>query len=112
VDAAESLSALMTLSPDVRRCALVELSGAVVASSPAEAGDRLARTANDLLGTAPSGSSAVASVEVGLDNGTVFVVGDGALAAIAVTGPEPPSALVLHDLRECLKRISAAAPDA
>lgn len=47
-----------------------------------------------------------------MESGTVFVVREDTLTAVAVTGPEPASALVLHDLRGCLRRIVAGAFDA
>jgi hypothetical protein len=47
----------------------------------------------------------VARVVVGLESGTLLVVRSSRHTAVAITGPEPPVALVVHDLQECLGRI-------
>jgi len=107
VDAAQSLREATALSSQIERCAIVGGDGAAVAAVPAGAGETLARAAAELLDAAPRRPAATRSVEVGLDVGSVFVVTDGSRTAVATTGPEPTSALVLHDLRACLQRISA-----
>jgi hypothetical protein len=112
VDAAQSLAALTAVSSQIVRCAIVEDRGGVVAAAPAATGAQLARVAAELLESAPRRSSPVESVEVDLDAGSVFVVREGSRVAVATTGPEPPSALVVHDLRLCLRRIESGASSA
>jgi hypothetical protein len=111
VDAGEALTELTRLSSEIDRAAVVDEGGGLVAATPGAPGARLARAAHDLLRGAASvrRGAVVDRVEVALPAGSVFAVRGGGLVAVATTAPEPASALVVHDLRECLARIGAEA---
>jgi hypothetical protein len=98
---AVALAELVALSSEIERAAIVDEAGALVGATPGADGERLARVAHELLAAAPDG---VTNVEVALATGSVFVVRDGGRSAVATTGLEPASALVLHDLRTLLRR--------
>ena len=107
VDAGEALDELNRLSEEIEHAAILGDSGApVAATSPAD-GERLARTAAELLDVAAIVDPArtVEHVHVALPAGAVFVVRTESHVAVATTGPEPTTALVLHDLKDCLERI-------
>jgi predicted regulator of Ras-like GTPase activity (Roadblock/LC7/MglB family) len=116
VDAAEtlaqSLERLRTLSSDIKRAAIVDRDGAVLAATSTADGERLASAASELLDAAPPASAAATHVEVGLAVGSVFAVRDNGQVAVATTGPEPASALVLHDLRTLLHQFLRETADA
>jgi predicted regulator of Ras-like GTPase activity (Roadblock/LC7/MglB family) len=108
VDAAEMLAQLTALSSEIERVAIVDAEGGVIAATAAADGERLARAAAELFDAAPpSAAAGVAYVEIGLALGSVFAVRDRGHVAVATTGPEPASALVLHDLRALLRRTVA-----
>lgn len=104
VDAGESLDALTRLSAEIEHAAVLDSSGAVVASTSAADADRLAPIAADVLEVAAlvDPERTVDRVVVELAAGAVFVVRAGGHVAVATTGPEPAAALVVHDLRACL----------
>ncbi len=122
MDAAQSLAALSGLSSDIAHVAIVDADGSVVAATAGADGAKLALVASELFevaapnnaarGNAVRGNAAVAYVEVGLPTGSVFAVREGMQTVIATTGPEPASALVLHDLRTLFRSTGADAPDA
>ena len=105
MDAAAALTELMALSSEIRRAAIVDAAGAVVGATVGADGERLARAAGELFGSAPADA---VQVEVDLVGGSVFAVRDGGRSAVATTGPEPASALVLHDLRTLLRTVADA----
>jgi hypothetical protein len=109
VDAGQALDELSRLSAEIRTAAILDAAGASVAHTAGADGERLARTANELLELAAlvEPPRAVERVEVRLAGQTVFVVRGGDHAAIATTAPETPAALVVHDLRACLARVDA-----
>jgi predicted regulator of Ras-like GTPase activity (Roadblock/LC7/MglB family) len=109
VDADEALDELSRLSTEIRSAAIVDASGSVMATTRGGDGERLARTASELLDVAAAvdPARAVDRVEVRLGGGTVFVVRAGHHTAVATTPPETPGALVVHDLRTCLAGIDA-----
>jgi hypothetical protein len=110
VDAAQSLATLTALPTEIEQAAIVDPGGVVLAAAPAAVGERLARVAAEVLEARAALNDDLAYVEVGLEAGSVFVVAHGGLTAVATTGPEPASALVLHDLRACLDRTSGRFP--
>jgi predicted regulator of Ras-like GTPase activity (Roadblock/LC7/MglB family) len=105
----DALADLLEISSHVVAAVICGADGAVAASTlPDEArGAALARTAVDLLRAAgslrPGGPSAT-RVEVALRDGNLVVVRDGERVIAATTVAEPPSALVLYDLRTALAR--------
>jgi hypothetical protein len=111
VDARDALSELTQRSSAIERAVIADSAGEVLAATPGAAGSRLARLGAELLRTAAlvrSGAQ-VDRVEVALRAGSVFVLTSGGLTAVAITPPEPVSALVLHDLRACLDQVDAPA---
>ena len=110
VDAGEALDELTRLSAEIENAAILDLSGAVRAWTLDADADRLSRAAAELLDVAAvvHPERTVDRVDVQLSRGAVFVVQAGGHVAAATTGPEPPAALVVHDLRACLGRMGAA----
>jgi predicted regulator of Ras-like GTPase activity (Roadblock/LC7/MglB family) len=109
VDAASALADLLEISSQLEAAVVVDGDGSIVAATAA-GGERLARTASDLLRTAEErlgrDERHVTQLEVALREGSVFVVrGDGRSIA-GRTGPRPASALVLHDLATTLGAIT------
>jgi hypothetical protein len=109
MDAKEALSELMELSSQVEAAAVLRPDGTVEAATDDAVGARLADAARDLLATAAGvrPSAEVTRVEVALPAGSVFVVREGERSVVATTISEPTAALVLYDLRTCLRRIDA-----
>lgn len=107
VDAGEALDELIRLAGEVEQAAILDDSGALLAATAATDGDRLARTAMELLDVAAvvDPARAVERVVVELSTGAVFVVAAAGRVVVVRTGPEPTRPLVLHDLRSCLERI-------
>lgn len=107
VDAASALADLTEISSHVELAAILDGKGAVVAASAeGEAVERLARAGRSLLREAGerlgAEGRAPAQLEAALREGSIFVHRDGDRAVVARTGPQPPSALVLHDLAASL----------
>ena len=111
VDAGEALDALSRLSADIESAAILDSSGAPVAVTATADGAQLARTAAELLDIAAvvDPERTVERVEVRLSSRSVFVVRAGDHVAVATTHPEPPAALVVHDLRTSLARLGPTA---
>jgi hypothetical protein len=115
VDAAEAIADLLELSSQVEAAVLFGADGSVEASSFADesGGTALARRALDVLAAAGglrAGGPAVTRVEASLAGGGLVVVRDGERLAAATTVAEPPSALVLYDLRTALRSSASPAP--
>ncbi len=112
MDAAETpadvLAQLTALSTEITHAALVDAQGVVLAATSPADGERLARAAAELFDSAPASAAGVAQVEVSLAAGSLFAVRDGERVAVATTAAEPPSALVLHDLRTLLQTAADA----
>jgi hypothetical protein len=112
MDAKEALSELMELSSQVEAAAVLRSDGTVEAATDDAVGGRLADAARNLLATAAGvrPSAEVTRVEVALPEGSVFVVREAERSVVATTISEPTAALVLYDLRTCLRRIDAPKP--
>lgn len=113
MDAARALSELTEISSQIE-CAVLVDGGAVVASTFADdaRADRVAAAAHDLLeaadGVGDGGNGEpLVQLEAALEDGSVFVVRDGARLIAAVTGPEPTVGLVFYDLKSCLRSVAA-----
>ena len=106
---AQLFAQLTDLSAEIERAALVDSAGVVLAATTPTDGEKLARVAGELFDAAPSAAAGVAHVVVGLAAGGVFAVRDDGRVAVATTSPEPPSALVLHDLRTLLRQTKGQA---
>ena len=114
VDAGEALRDLTRLSAEIEAAAIVDSSGAPVAVTAGADGEELARMAAELLDIAAvvDPRQAVERVEIRLSGRSVFVVRAGDHVAVATTRPEPPAALVVHDLRTSLARLGPASSTA
>jgi predicted regulator of Ras-like GTPase activity (Roadblock/LC7/MglB family) len=111
MDAAQALADLTEISSQIEAAVLFDESGAIEGSTLADeaAGGALARAAAELLdGAAAFGS--VTQLEVSTQDGSVFVVRDGARRIAATTVAQPTVGLVFYDLKSCL-RGAAAEPE-
>jgi hypothetical protein len=103
----EAIRDLLDISADIMAVAVVDASGAVVASGPAAAGApageavaRLWEAAARRAGQA--GAAELEHIVVPVGTGVVAAVRAFDHRAVAVTGPRPAVALLLFDLRACL----------
>jgi predicted regulator of Ras-like GTPase activity (Roadblock/LC7/MglB family) len=108
MDAAQALADLTEISSQIDAAVLFDQEGAVVGStlSSAPAAERFARFASKLLADAAafrSSGAAVTQLEASTQDGSVFVVRDGARLIAATTGPSPTVGLVFYDLKSCLR---------
>ena len=114
MDAASALADLTEISTQIEAAVLLDESGAVLAATPGDTArsERLARTAVDLLAAAQeraeSSGRALTRLEAALREGSVFVAREEGHSIVAVTGSEPTSGLVFHDLRTCLRTLAEA----
>jgi hypothetical protein len=105
------------VSTDIKAVAVVDASGAVVASGPAAAGERASQALGLLWDAASRRAGQAGDVElehlvVPLTGGAVAAVESHGHRAVAVTGPRPAVALLLFDLRTCLGDAFAGGEDA
>ena len=111
MDPAGALADLTEISSQVEAAAVLDGDGTVLASTASDdaVGGRLAETARELLAAAAEAPVAtgreLTQLEVALPHGSVFVVRHGGRTLVATTGAEPPSGLVLYDLRTCLRAL-------
>jgi predicted regulator of Ras-like GTPase activity (Roadblock/LC7/MglB family) len=107
VDAAQAISDLTEISPQVRHVAVIGADGSVKGSnlSDATAAERLAAGAKRLVDEARALREDVAQLEVATLAGSVFVVRDGERMIAATTTPEPTVGLVFYDLKTCLRSV-------
>ena len=107
VDAAQAISDLTEISPQVRHVAVIGADGSVTGSnlSDAAAAERLAAGAKRLVEEARALREDVAQLEAATLEGSVFVVRDGERMIAATTTPEPTVGLVFYDLKSCLRSV-------
>jgi predicted regulator of Ras-like GTPase activity (Roadblock/LC7/MglB family) len=116
MDAVAALADLTEISSQIETAVLLDADGAVLASTlgDEERSRQLARTALDLLATAPAalggGERQLRQLEVALPEGSVFVATEDARSVVATTAAAPTSGLVLYDLRSCLRSLDPPAP--
>ena len=107
MEASDALSDLTEISSQIEAAVLFDTNGEVAASTLDDGRSRrLVEGARALLDAAEgirSAGKAVAQLEVGTPEGSVFVVRDGERLALATTGPEPTVGLVFYDLKTCLR---------
>ena len=104
----DAIADLIEISSQIEAAVLFDAGGAVEASSFADEADAtaLARRALDLAAAAGglrADGPAVTRVEAMLGTGALVVVREGERLAAATTLAEPPSALVVYDLRTALR---------
>ena len=117
VDAALALADLTEISSQIEAAVLFDEAGTVLGSTLADerAAQALARSAAELLAGAAafrSSEAAVTQLEASTQEGSVFVVRDGARRIAATTGPSPTVGLVFYDLKSCLRGTGEGAPAA
>jgi predicted regulator of Ras-like GTPase activity (Roadblock/LC7/MglB family) len=114
MEAAQALADLTEISSQIESAVLVDVHGAVVASTlgdPARA-DATARAARELLAgaerTMGGGDSRerLVQLQAATPEGCVFVVQDEERVVVAVTVPEPTVGLVFYDLKTCLRHVA------
>ncbi len=114
MDAAQAISDLTEISPQIRYVAVLAADGSVAGSNLFDeaAATRLADGARRLVEAAESMRPGVAQLEAATVTGSVFVVRDGDRMIAATTTPEPTVGLVFYDLKTCLRSVEAAKPPA
>jgi predicted regulator of Ras-like GTPase activity (Roadblock/LC7/MglB family) len=112
VDAERALADLLEISRDVEAAAVLDRDWAVVASNLDRGGSEafaghVAELVREAERVKPGADGAATSLHASTDAGSIFVVRDRE-HAIAATAPRAAAAaLVLHDLRTCLREVAA-----
>ena len=111
MDAAQALADLTEISSQIEAAVLFDESGALTGSTLADerAAQGLAEAAAKLLTTAAElrgGDGEVTQLEASTDDGSVFIVRDGARRIAATTVTDPTVGLVFYDLKSCLRSVS------
>jgi predicted regulator of Ras-like GTPase activity (Roadblock/LC7/MglB family) len=112
MDAAQALADLTEISSQIEAAVLFDDGGGVLGSTltDEQAAQALARSAAELLEGAKgfrSTGAEVTQLEASTQEGSVFVVRDGARRIAATTGPSPTVGLVFYDLKSCLRGTAA-----
>jgi hypothetical protein len=115
MDAAQALADLTEISSQIQAAVLFDESGSVQGSTlaDAEAAEALAGAAAQLLARVDDlarDAAAVTQREAATDEGSVFVVRDGARRIAATTGAAPTVGLVFYDLKSCLRGAAEEPP--
>jgi predicted regulator of Ras-like GTPase activity (Roadblock/LC7/MglB family) len=107
-EAAEGALALLAeLSPDLRGAAILGADGSVLAATGDP--DRWREDSAALFEVADrAGSEPVEQIHIGTEQGEVFALRHGELAAVAVTDRFALASLLLFDMRSLLRDLSAA----
>jgi predicted regulator of Ras-like GTPase activity (Roadblock/LC7/MglB family) len=111
MDAQQALADLTEISSQIRAAVVFDDKGAVAGSTLADAAgaDELARGAAELLAIADGvkgGEGAeLTQLEAATEEGSVFVVRQGATRIAATTGVDPTVGLVFYDLKSALRNL-------
>ena len=113
VDAEQALADLMEISSQVEAAVVLDEDGSVAAASLAGAADAesLAAAAREAVSAAGAvrADAALTQLEAATRAGTLFVVREAGRTIAATTGCSPTVALVLYDLRTCLRAVDEVA---
>jgi predicted regulator of Ras-like GTPase activity (Roadblock/LC7/MglB family) len=103
-----AFSDLMEISSQIGAAVVLD-AGETFASSLADEkrSEELAQAIRRLVDSAEKARGRITQIEVALPEGHVFVVRAGDRLIGAVTESDPPSGLVLYDLRTCLTGLAA-----
>jgi predicted regulator of Ras-like GTPase activity (Roadblock/LC7/MglB family) len=118
LDATAAIAELRELSTQIEAVIVAGRDGSVIASSVREStAERIARAGQALADGADQvrtdlGREALAQLQASTQEGSVFVVVDGARMAVATTGTDPTVGLVFYDLKTLLRQIDGGADDA
>ncbi len=110
-DAAKQALAFLTeMSPDLRGAAILDSEGAVLAAGGSP--DRWREDAATLLEVADrAGEEPVEQVHIATQQGEVFALRHGGLAAVAVTERFALASLMFFDMRSVLRDLAAPAAE-
>lgn len=117
VEPEAALADLTEISSQIETATVFRTDGSTLASTFADdaLAERLVGSARELLEVAaavPMGAGrALTQLEVGLREGSVFVVRDGELVLAATTSASPTAGLILYDLRTCLRSLAPPAAE-
>jgi predicted regulator of Ras-like GTPase activity (Roadblock/LC7/MglB family) len=116
MDTVQALADLTEISSQIEAAVLFDGEGGIQGSTLADEGAAraLAAATGALLAGASgfrTGGGEVTQLEASTNEGSVFVVCDGARRIAAATGPDPTAGLVFYDLKSCLRGAAAAEPE-
>jgi predicted regulator of Ras-like GTPase activity (Roadblock/LC7/MglB family) len=105
-DAERAVGLLVELSPDLRGAAILGADDAVLAAT--DRPERWAEDAAALLGVADrAGGEPVEQVHVATEQGEVFALRHGGLAAVAVTDRFALASVLFFDMRSILRDLAS-----
>ena len=105
--AERAIAYLQEVSPELRGCAVLDSSGAILAST-GEGGDWAEASRRFMAAADSAGGGAASQVHVATGDGECFAVREGELVAVAVTERFVLSSLTLFDMRVALRDAAAA----
>jgi hypothetical protein len=106
-DADRAVEYLEEISPELRGCAILKEDGEVLAASGNP--EAWGAAARELIAAADAaGGEPVAHAHVATGEGEAFCVREGAYVAVAVTERFTLASLMIFDLRNALRRLTAA----
>jgi predicted regulator of Ras-like GTPase activity (Roadblock/LC7/MglB family) len=111
MDAVAALAELKDLSTQIEVVVLAYRSGEVQASTVSgQTAIKLGRLAADIVEHADQvrrdlGREGVAQLQAATPEGSLFIVLDGDLMALATTAPDPTAGLVFYDLKTLLRQL-------
>jgi hypothetical protein len=105
-DAGGTVAYLQEISPEMRGCAILSADGEVLAASGNI--ERWGEAGRDLVAAADAaGGEPVAHAHVATGDGEAFCVREGRLTAVAVAERFTLASLMLFDMRNALRQLSA-----
>jgi predicted regulator of Ras-like GTPase activity (Roadblock/LC7/MglB family) len=113
MDAQQALADLTEISSQIRAAVVFDDQGKVAGSTLEDAAraEDLARNAAELLaiaqGVKTGEGSDLTQLEAATEEGSVFVVREGATRIAATTGIDPTAGLVFYDLKSALRNLQA-----
>jgi hypothetical protein len=106
-DAGGTVAYLQEISPEMRGCAILSPAGEVLAASGNI--ERWGETGRELIAAADAaGGEPVAYAHVATGDGEAFCVREGGLAVVAVAERFTLASLMIFDMRNALRQLSAA----
>ena len=118
MDAAQALADLTEISSQVVHAAIVDETGAVLATTIGDAGraERFVQGMTTLLEEADRlrqsrGLPSLTQLEAATLEGSVFIVRRDGRVIAATTRPDPTVGLVFYDLKHCLRSIAEGAAE-
>lgn len=118
MDAAAALAELKDLSTQIEVVVLAYRSGELKASTASgPAAEKLGKLGAEIVEHAEQvrrdlGRDGVSQLQVATPDGSLFIVLDANLMALATTAPDPTAGLVFYDLKTLLRQIDEPAPAA